>query len=151
MFISKLWSDGLSIAEIATIIRKEHPEIVEEESLDLEIIGLKKVVSEVLRWKPRSATDAQLDFLKEFGLPTRVSLKIHSGDGARKSINRYLSAITLAEAEDYMAQRKRSRPRISVTDELERAIAYAKAKGSAPDEKLFDVWNESRGAGGGGA
>ncbi|TRL38345.1 hypothetical protein FM996_00510 [Methylosinus sporium] len=141
-------SDGLSIAEIAMKMRKKHPEIIAEEQLDLESVGFKKIIGDVLRWKSGSVAGAQLDFFREFGLPKRISVGV-SIRGAKKRIYRSRYTLTLAEAEACVAQRERPPSRSTVTDELKRAIAFAKSRGASSEDKLFEIWREAHGAGGG--
>lgn len=149
MAIAKLWTDGMTAAEIATIIRTRYPKIIDEERLEIEDVGLKKIVGAVLRRASKPTDDAQLNFHREFRLPERVSLRVTSEKGVQ-SINRSIYSMTLAEAESYIAQREKPRALPKGLKEFKRAIAFAKSKGALPDEKLFDIWSEGRASGGGG-
>jgi hypothetical protein len=105
--------EGATSEEIIAILRKDHSETIEAEAADILHIGLIKLVNQVCRLRSGGSTSAQLEMFAEYGVPPMIALRVENAKGSVRMVHKAVGALTLAEAQRYVNEHTRPRPRAS--------------------------------------
>jgi hypothetical protein len=146
--VNRLPSDGLAAEEIVRELIRTNESIIREELEDIKRAGLVKIAGEVLRWRSRNIPSVQLDLFKEYDIPEKFPLRM---PGKKKPIHKNLRDMTYADAKLYLEQHGRPRLPSGKVAEVARYLVFADSMNAKPHDKLLDIWERARRAGGGAA
>lgn len=103
--------DGITSAEMVSILKKDHASAIENEGQDVLDIGLMKLAASVCS-RRSAAPSVQLELFEEYGVPDLLTLTEHTAGGVCK-IHKAIGSMTLTEVGDYIAEHRRPRARFS--------------------------------------
>jgi hypothetical protein len=103
---------------MVALIRKERPEIIRDEALEIEQTGLMRLASEVNSRKSGPLTNAQLNLFSEYAAaPKWVVVRAPDDNGVIQPFHKPVDSLTLREAKQFLAEHMTPRPKHS--DEIE--------------------------------
>ena len=144
--LSNLPSSGLETSDIVATLRREHPELIEEEFADVTDIGLTKLAVDVSRWASGAVDTTQPAFSEEFNIPKILTLRV-AVDGKVKKINKKLEDFSLLDGKTYIEQHDRRKEQSHDLYEISRLVKFVEASGAAPTANLVKSWAEAKAAG----
>jgi hypothetical protein len=141
--VNKAARKPVSIEEIVERFRKEHPQIIREETDALVDSALRRIANEICNLSSGRPDIKQLELFGEYGVSRTVKIILPDKGGAMRPVRVRLDALTLEQADQYIAEHSQLRKPSKRIIEMERLLKDVRPFDTG-GSSVGDCWKASR-------